>query len=648
MKTIKKIKPEAAVKRQSAKTRSKQGKAFPIIAIGGSAGSFVSFEKFFAHMPADSGMSFVVIMHLDPHHKSALSNVFQHYTAMPVIEATDGQVLAPDSVYIIPPNKDMGLHNRKLLLLEPAAPHGIRQPIDYFLQSLADDQWNRAVAIIFSGMGSDGETGLRMVKEKLGMAMAQDPETAEYNSMPLAAIGTNLVDFVLPPEEMPIRLIQYLNHPALTDEASKQVKFDIQNANAIQKILMLLRSHTGNDFLLYKKSTVTRRIDRRIAFLQLPDYNQYVNYLQNNLQEADVLFRELLIGVTKFFRDAHAFDSLKQKLCKVIRHKKNTDVVRVWIAGCSTGEEAYSVAMLLTECLDDTDLKSHPKIQVYATDLDTGALEVARAGIYHGNIVADVSPGRISRFFSKQGEEFSVKRELREMIVFARHNLIKDAPFIKLDLLCCRNILIYFAAELQKKIIPLFYYALHPGGLMLMGPAETIGGFTEMFTAVDPKWKLFARKEGNVPMNKVVDFPFQVTRNAINIIKPEANSASAGEQSIRDIFDTILIERFTPPAVLVNEKGDIIYSNGKTGRYLELPRGEAIMNIHNMVREEFRYAIDSGIKQALHHNETIRIDGIKLKEHKQTSLISLKVTAMNEPGLQALVLVVFEDRGLLK
>jgi two-component system CheB/CheR fusion protein len=305
VKPIKAEQPEVVPKKAATDKKSKKDKTFPIIGLGGSAGSFSSFEKFFTNMPADSGMAFVIIMHLHPDHKGQLTDLIKRFTAMPVIEATDGLQVQQDHIYIIPPNKDMGIHNRKLLLLSPSRPNGFSQPIDYFLQSLADDQWNRAVGIIFSGMGSDGETGVRMIKEKLGMAVVQDPETAQYNSMPLAAIGTNLVDYVLAPEEMPVKLIQYLNHPVLSPKSiPNSTKSVIQNTNSIQKILMLLRSHTGHDFALYKKSTITRRIDRRIAFHQLPDYPHYVNYLRENPLEIDVLFNELLIGVTKFFRDA--------------------------------------------------------------------------------------------------------------------------------------------------------------------------------------------------------------------------------------------------------------------------------------------------------------------------------------------------------
>jgi two-component system CheB/CheR fusion protein len=635
-------------KKQSGLARLPKIKAFPIIAIGGSAGAFQALEKFFTHMPGDSGMGFVVIMHLDPNHKGQIAEIIKQYTAMPVHEAGDGNQIEPDHVYIIPPNKDMGIHNRKLLLLNITKRNGFRQPIDYFFQSLADDQWNRAVGIVLSGMGSDGETGVRMIKEKLGMAMVQDPETAQYNSMPKASIGTNMVDYVLAPEEMPIKLIQYLNHPVLSEEPTEQARSEIRNTNSVQKILMLLRSQTGHDFALYKKSTIVRRIDRRVAFHQLPDYVHYVNYLRENPQEIDVLFNELLIGVTKFFRDANAFDSLKQKLCALIQEKKSNDPIRVWIAGCSTGEEAYSVAMLLMECLDTQTKRKLPKIQLFATDLDPEAIEQARQGSYHTNIAADVSPERLERFFVKAENCFVVKKDLREMIVFAQHNLIKDAPFTRLDLLCCRNVMIYLTMELQKKIIPIFHYSLNEKGIMFMGPAETIGGFTELFIPIDPKWKIFERKEGNTSLNKMIDFPFHVARQPAAMLRMEETEKTSSKASIADTFNKILLENFTPTSILINDKGDILYTNGKAGNYLQLPRGEAVMNIYKMAREELRYVLGNVIHQARSQKALVSINDIKIHEGDNDRLVTLHASMLEETGLQGLMLVVIDDRGLLK
>jgi two-component system CheB/CheR fusion protein len=647
----KKVKPQKKMplETNARKTaRQTKNKSFPIVGIGGSAGSLASFEKFFTHMPVDSGMAFIVIMHLHPDHKGSLASIIQQYTAMPVMEAIDNTQIAPDKVYLIPPNKDMGIHNRKLLLLNPSKPHGYSQPIDYFLQSLADDQWNRAIAIIFSGMGSDGETGIRMVKEKLGLAMVEHPETAQYSSMPLASIGTNLVDFVLAPEEMPIKLIQYLNHPILAEETTDQAKSIIQNSTSIQKILMLLRSHTGHDFTLYKKSTITRRIDRRIAYHQLPDYLHYVNFIRENPKEIDVLFNELLIGVTKFFRDAPAFDSLKTKLADLVQHKHADEPVRIWIAGCSTGEEAYSIAMLLMECMETLRRKKLPKIQIFATDLDPEAIEHARAGNYHDNIVADVSPDRLEKFFVKKDNHYTVKKDLREMIVFAQHNLIKDAPFTRLDLICCRNVMIYLTTELQKKIIPIFHYSLNPKGIMFMGPAETIGGFTELFIATDPKWKLFESKEGSAALAKMIDFPFNVAKQSTIINRHEDNERSLNKTSLADAFNKILIDNFTPSSVLINDKGDILYSNGKTGKYLELPSGEAVMNIHKMAREELRYVLGNVIHQARTQKGMATINDIKVKADDQVWVLNLKAELLQESGLKDMVLVIFEDKGMVK
>lgn len=639
-----KIKPVSANK-ASALKKSKVY-SFPIVAMGGSAGSFSAFEKFFLHLPANSGMAFVVIMHLAPSHVGKIHELFQNFTAMQVLEAEDGLLIEPDKVYVIPPNKDMGIHSNKLLLLSPTKHKGIRLPIDYFFQSLAEDQWNKAVGIIFSGMGSDGETGLRMIKEKLGIVMVQDPETAEYNSMPNAAIHTNMVDFVASPEEMPAKLMQFLAHPILADDTTEEALRETKNATAIHKILMLLRSHTGHDFTQYKKSTITRRIDRRVAFHQLPDYGYYVEYLRENPHEIDVLFRELLIGVTKFFRDSAAFEALKTKLFLLLKSKKDNEPIRVWVAGCSTGEEAYSIAILIMEFLDIINSRKAPKAQIFATDLDIDAIEFARTGMYHGNIVADVSEERLQRFFIKKNDFYLVKKELREMIVFAQHNLIKDAPFTRLDLLSCRNLMIYLTVDLQKKIIPIFHYSLNPKGILFQGPAETLGGFTDMFSPLDTKWKLFERKDGIATSVKIIDFPFNVSRQALNRV--ETYEPAPTKKNLVDTFTKILLENYSPAALLINEKGDIIYINGKTGRYLELNSGEAVMNIHRMVKEELKYVLVNAIHQARLSKNEVSVEDIKVKEEKDYRLVSLKVSLLENTQLQGLILVIFQDKGIFK
>jgi two-component system CheB/CheR fusion protein len=487
-----------------------------------------------------------------------------------------------------------------------------------------------------------------MIKEKLGMAMVQDPETAQYDSMPKASIGTNLVDYVLSPEEMPVKLIQYLNHPAINEEASEQVKSDTRDANAIQKILMLLRTHTSHDFSSYKRNTITRRIDRRLAFHQLPDYAHYINYLRENPHEIDVLFNELLIGVTKFFRDGYAFDALKKYLHNLLRIKDNQEPVRVWVAGCSTGEEAYSIAILIQEYFDTLETKRLPKIQIFATDLDMEGIEHARAGLYHSNIIADVSPERIARFFTMKDEFYQVNKELREMIVFAQHNLIKDAPFTRLDLLSCRNVMIYLNSELQKKIIPIYHYSLNTKGILFMGPAETIGGFSDMFGPVDPKWKIFERKENGASLNRMMDFPFNVSKQPLQLHKPEEIVKTTKNKALADHFNKLLLDNYTPTSLLINEKGEIIYINGRTGKFLELNSGEAVMNVFRLVREDLKYPLGNAVHQAKALKKLVEINDIRIKDEGKVRLVNIKVDFMHEPALQGLLLIVFTDNGPLK
>lgn len=630
------------------RTRTVKKKHFPVVGLGGSAGALQAFEKFFTHLPPDSGMAFVIIMHLDPNHRGNVAEYLQRFTPIPLVQAQDGMAVEPDHVYVIPPNKDMGIHNRQLLLLPPILPKGHRMPIDHFFQSLADDQMNKAVAIIFSGMGSDGEIGVRMIKEKLGMAMAQDPSTCEHPSMPKSAIATNLVDFVLAPEEMPIKLIQYLRHPGLNEEPSEQTLSDSRNSNALQKVLLMLRSATGHDFSLYKKNTITRRIDRRLALHQLNDYSHYVNYLRENPQELDILFKEVLIGVTKFFRDAAAFEALRERMFPVLSSKPDGEPIRVWVAGCSTGEEAYSIAILLMEYLETVDFAKPPKVQIFATDLDAAAIEQGRIGVYHENIIADVSPERLDKYFVKKEGHYAAKKELREMIVFAQHNIIKDAPFTRLDLLTCRNLMIYLGMELQKKLIPIFHYSLNPKGILLLGPAETIGGFSDMFHPVQPKWKLFERKEGPATMNRMLDFPFHISTHGVHALRTDLSDRSTKKTSLHDTFIKILLENYTPASLLINEKGDILYINGKTGRYLELSPGEAVMNIHRMAREELRYALSNAIHQARQHKGMVTINDIRLKGKEEQRMVNLRVSYLDAMPVQGIVLVVFEEGAIVK
>ena len=617
--------------------------AFPIVGIGGANGSLTAFESFFKHMPNQSGMAFVIVIHQDLNEEKDYLNLITSYTSMPVATAEDGIEVFPNHVYLAPKNVDIGIHQGHLLLFKPSRDKGAHMCIDHFFQSLAEDQWNLAVAIIFSGLGADGETGIRMIKEKLGMTMVQDPEHAEFPSMPKAAMKTQLVDYVLLPEEMPSKIIQYLNHPALIQPLEDETSTNRSNKVHIQKILMLLRSHTGHDFTLYKKNTISRRIERRIAFHQLPDYGSYVNYLRENPSEIDILFNELLIGVTKFFRDRQAFDVLRDKLHALLQHKDPLEPIRVWVAGCSTGEEAYSIAILLTEYLDTLPLKRKPKAQIFATDLDANAIELARTGFYFSNIVSELNPQQLERFFVKKNNGFIVKKEIREMIVFAQHNLIKDAPFTRLDLLCCRNVMIYLTTELQKKIIPIFHYSLNVNGLLFLGPAESVSSFHDIFSNVDSKWKIYERKEGVSSLGKLLDFPFHIA-NQDKLAKTEVALKSSQKNPIAEQFNKVLLTSYTPPSLLLNDKGEILYINGNTGKFIQLHPGEAVMNINRMIREELKYVMGNALHQAHTNKSKVEIHDLKIKEQGKQYLIGFTVEYLSDPELQALLLVTFNEK----
>jgi len=404
--------------------------------MGGSAGALEAFEQFFTQMPANSGLAFVLVTHMDPKQKGLMPELLGRYTAMPVVQVEESMPVQPNHVYIIPPNKDMSILNGTLHLLEPSAPRGARAPIDLFLRHLAEDQEDRAIAIIMSGMGNDGTLGVKAIKEHLGLAMVQDGRSAKYDSMPKSAIGTGLIDYVAAAHELPGKLLAYIRHSA---KLPPDIAQERAASTSLNRVFTRLRAHTGHDFSFYKRNTILRRIERRMNIHQISHIGRYVRFLQEHPDELDLLFKELLIGVTNFFRDPEAFKTLQEALPTVLKGKGKTSAFRVWIPGCSTGEEAYSIAITIAECLDQLKLAGLVKPQIFATDIDKDAVDRARQGLYLLTIAADVSPERLQRYFVKEDHGYRVSKQIREMIVFAPQNLIMDPPFTKLDLLCCRN-----------------------------------------------------------------------------------------------------------------------------------------------------------------------------------------------------------------
>ena len=604
---------------------------FPIVGIGASAGGLAAFEAFFSGMPADRdpGMAFVLVQHLAPDHKSILTELMQRYTSMQVFEVEDGIIVNPNCVYIIPPNCDIALLRGALHVLVPSAPHGQRLPIDFFFRSLAQDQHERAICIILSGTGSDGVLGLRAIKGEGGMAMAQSPASTEFDGMPSSAIATGLVDYELSPADMPTQLIAYaaymFGNAPLTTLALEQ-----KPEKALQKIFVLLRMQTGHDFSQYKTNTVHRHIARRMAVKQVDSINDYVNYLQHAPAEVEALFKDMLIGVTSFFRDPDAFQMLEdQVISKLVERKPNGSTIRVWTPGCSTGEEAYSIAMLLYEQMEIFNRRYI--VQIFATDIDCNAITVARSGCYPASIAMDTSPKRLARFFTLEpdGKTFRIQRNIRDMLVFSEQDIIKDPPFSKLDLISCRNMLIYLGASLQKKLIPLFHYALNPGGYLFLGKSETVGEFDTLFGMLDRNTKLFFSKESVQYAQHTAFSPIfsHIIPPASDVLPLSAEKARIpAKQSLRDITEQALLQRENLVGVLVNNHGDILFLHGHAGMYLEPTPGEAGRNnILKMARKGLQYELTSALHKAVSANEVVYRFGIQVQTNGQYTTANLTV-----------------------
>jgi two-component system CheB/CheR fusion protein len=602
---------------------------FPIVGIGASAGGLAAFEAFFSGMPADTdpGMAFVLVQHLAPDHKSILTELVRRYTRMQVYEVEDGMVVRPNCTYIIPPNRDMAFLNGTLQLLERTSSHGMRLPIDFFFRSLAQDQRERAICIVLSGTGSDGTEGVRSIKSEGGMVMAQNPDSSEFDGMPQSAIATGLVDYVLPPAEMPAQLIAYVAYAfgkRLRPVSPQAPKAE----DALKKICVLLRAQTGHDFSLYKQSTMVRRVERRLAVHQIDRLDGYVRYLQQNPAEGEALFRDLLIGVTNFFRDPEAFKALEEKVIpQLFAGKPAGAVIRVWSPGCSTGEEAYSLAILLQERMEA--LKQTFKVQVFATDIDSRAINAARAGIYPAGISADVTPERLARFFSHNpdGGVYRIQKGIRDLLVLSEQDVIKDPPFSNLNLISCRNLLIYMGAELQKKLIPLFHYALNPGGALFLGTSETVGEFVDLFAPVDHKWKLYQSKAEAQGAHRPVMGKFipPLTKDGATSGPAKAVRHEVSKVPLRELAEQALIHEYTPASIVVNKRGDILYIHGRTGRYLEPAPGDAGMNITRMAREGLRRELATALHKAAARKETARYPGLRVKTNGDFINVNLTV-----------------------
>jgi len=625
---------------------------FPVVGVGASAGGLAAFEAFFSGMPADTdpGMAFVLVQHLAPDHKSLLTDLIRHYTRMQVFEVEDGMVVQPNCAYIIPPNRDMAFLHGALHLLEPAAPRGQRLPIDFFFRSLALDQRERAIGVVLSGTGGDGTLGVRAIKGEGGMAMAQTPASTEYDGMPRGAIGTGLVDYELPPAEMPAQLIAYVARafgkpPRIAAEPEPKAE------NALRKIFILLRAQTGHDFSQYKPSTIHRRVERRLVVHRIETLDDYVKFLQRTPAEVEALFRDLLIGVTSFFRDPEVFAALeKEVIPKLFASKPAGGVVRVWVAGCSTGEEAYSIAILLQEHMEA--LKQGFTAQVFATDIDARAVATARAGRYPASVGDDLSPERLTRFFTADasGDMYRIHKSIRDMLVFSEQDVVKDPPFSRIDLVSCRNLLIYLGGDLQKRLIPLFHYALNPGGFLCLGTSETVGEFCDLFAPLGHKAKLYQRKEYFRSARRAAPSQLLPLPPGMDAGRPPGagKTASPAKLPLRELAEQAFLRLLAPSGALVNSQGDILYLYGRTGMYLEPAPGDISgYNILKMARDGLRRELSIALRKTTKTKELEYHPGLRVKTNGHFTLVNLSVLPVNT-GLGAdleppLYLVLLEE-----
>jgi two-component system CheB/CheR fusion protein len=624
----------------SAAPKTTRGEIFPIVGIGASAGGLEALEQFLARVPADSGMAYVIVQHLDPTHKGMMPELLQRATAMPVAQAKNRLKVRPDHVYVIPPNRDMSILRGALYLFEPVAPRGLRLPIDFFLRSLADDRHQLAVGVVLSGMGSDGSAGLRAIKENAGLVLVQDPASAAFSAMPRSAIDAGVVDIVAPAAELPGRIVSSIRHGT---HATAEPVTEGQLQSGLEKVLILLRAHNGQDFSLYKKTTLYRRIERRMGIHQIDRIATYVRFLQENPQELELLFKEFLIGVTSFFRDPAAWDSLRDAALPALFERSPTGhVLRAWVTGCSTGEEAYSLAIVFKEAIEKHKPARRLSLQIFATDLASDAIDRARQAHYPASIAADVSPERLARFFVATDEGYQMCKEIREMVVFAPQNLIQDPPFTKLDLLLCRNLLIYFSAELQKKLLPLVHYSLTNSGLLFLGNSESVGSAADLFVPLDAKARIFRRID--IPA-QAIDIDFPARFRSLPVGEGEGTPRAAlPPANLQSLADQLLLRQFAPAAVLVNDRGDIVYINGRTGRYLEPAAGKANWNIHAMAREGLRAEIGSALHQVTRNRGRVERTDIQVSDDGAARRVGLVVQMIEEPEpLRGMVMVVFAE-----
>lgn len=616
----------------------------PVVGIGASAGGLEALEQFFAATSQRTGLVFVVVQHLDPDKKSLLVELLQRESQLPVLQITDRCPVKANHVYVAPPGYEVTMLHGVLHLLKPSKAAGRHLPIDFFFRSLALDQGPNAAGVVLSGMGSDGTLGLRTLKEKAGGVFVQTPGTAKFDAMPRSAIAAELADIVAPPADLPEKIQAYFAHPLLFVQTGGQRLEQLESA--LEKVLILVRAQTGHDFSLYKKSTVYRRIQRRMAIHQIEAVDQYLIHVRNNPQEAELLFKELLIGVTCFFRDPAVWEQLRDEVIPALLASQPADtVLRAWVAACSTGEEAYTLAMVFTEALSTLGVGTHCSLQIFATDLEIDAVSKARAGLYPENIVGDVSAERLQRFFTKVPSGYRINKDIRSMVVFAEQSIASDPPFGKLSMLTCRNLLIYLEPELQQRLIPLFHQSLNRDGILVLGSAETVGHSTDLFTPLGAKTRIYRRQDTPARVTRS-GFPFVNSSTPARIVAgldfPTGTKSKAS--TLQTQADQVLLKRFAPAAALVNAQGDIVYFSGRTGKYLEPAAGKANLNLFAMARSGLTQPLTDLFYRAVREQTALVIEEVLYDIEEKVHRVRINIDYLDEPAaLKGLLMVIFTE-----
>lgn len=622
---------------------------FPIVGVGASAGGLAAFEAFFSGIPKGTlpGMAFVLVQHLDPEHKSLLSELIARVTTLPVIEVAEPTPVVVNTVYVIPPGHDLTLTDGELRLSEPEEPRGRRFAIDVLFRSLALDEGPRAIGIVLSGTGSDGSAGVREIKEAGGLVIAQDPATAEFGGMPQSAIATSTVDKLLAPALM----IPWLASHITTTTPESSAADALPGGRAMERIFRLLRTQTGHDFAPYKPGTLQRRIERRMAAHHMVGLDDYVRFIQRTPAEVDALFRDLLIGVTSFFRDPEAFHALESQVIPGLFVGANDAPIRIWSVGCSSGEEPYSIAILLAEHMERT--KSSRPVQLFATDLDAGAIARARTGVYPAASVATLSADRIARCFVLEPDRESqrIRKGIRDMVIFSEHDALKDPPFSRLDLIVCRNLLIYLGAEVQAKLMRIFHYALKPGGTLFLGSSEGAGDASERFGELDRKARIYRRVDAAGDPSRAL-----LGRSAVHVPTAPSVVTSSPDSSpksplmkipLRELTEQALLREVPVSGALVNSAGDVLYLHGRTGMFLEPTAGETgIANILKMARDGLRFELTTALRSAVASNEAVRCPGLSVRTNGHFTAFDVTVRPLSSastPASEPLFVVVIEE-----